>query len=204
MATTIIGRDLPTVHISLFGLQGEACFDTGAKTSIASSNLKRILTSRGAIFQDVKADVTLADGRTCAKRVMSTIVDVTIGGRVRKIRLIALPNAAENRTLIGTDFLEQTGIILNMAQRFWYFIDDPKMKFDFTAPITVKQTMDIAAKHVVETRHVSPCSKALEEVCKFLTYLKDKDLSPLPGTPLYNETSGVEKVEDKDSAPQPK
>ena len=197
VSTNIIGHELPTVHIKLFGLQGEACFDTGAKTSIASSNLRKILTSHGAIFQEVKADVTLADGRICAKTVMSTTVDVKIGGRTTKIHFIALPNAADNRTLIGTDFMEQNGIILNMAQRFWYFIDDPKTTFDFTAPITVKYPMDITGEHVEKTCHVLPCSGAQLEVSKFLTFIKDKDVSPLPGTPFYNKTAHT--VEDKDS-----
>ena len=38
-----IGRKIPVVNVELFGVPGQAYFDSGAKTSVASSNLKRII-----------------------------------------------------------------------------------------------------------------------------------------------------------------
>ena len=149
VSTTIIGRDIPVVHINVMGLKGEACFDTGAKTSVASAHLKKLLTSKGVVFQNVQAEVLLADGHICAKMVMSAIIDVGIGGRIRKMRLISLPNAKENRTLIATDFLEQAGNVLNMAQRLWYFEDEPKVKHPFETPSKSLLAMDVAGKHIV-------------------------------------------------------
>lgn len=38
-----VGRDIPVVNVELFSVPGQAYFDSGAKTSIASGNLKRII-----------------------------------------------------------------------------------------------------------------------------------------------------------------
>ncbi|XP_036317864.1 uncharacterized protein LOC118732866, partial [Rhagoletis pomonella] len=171
--TTIVGRSCPLVHIEMFGLKGEALFDTGAKTSVASANLKKILSSKGCVFQDVMADVTLADGSTTAQKVLSTICDITIGHRVRKIRMISLSNATKNRTLIGADFLEQAGIVVNMAQRYWYFEDEPKVKFDFAKPSVsgLPSAIDIAGAHVVTSNRLSPRTKAVNEYSNFVRYV---------------------------------
>lgn len=188
---------MPTAHIEIFGLKGEAVFDSDAKTSVTSLNLKKILTKNGSIFQDVRADICLADGSVTTSKVMSTICDVTIGNRIRKIRLIYLPNATKNRTLLGADFLEQAGIVLNMAQRCWYFEDDPKTRHLFTNPLEIGVfAMDVNGEEI------SPCSRAVKEVSAFIKFIEEqKIISPLPGvsvTPPHsnNFPSGVATCDD--------
>lgn len=44
-------------------------------------------------------------------------VSISLGGRENKIKMIALPDALENKTLLGIDFLETAMIVLNTPQR---------------------------------------------------------------------------------------
>ena len=46
-------RDIPIVNIEMFGLPGQAYLDCGAKTSIASANLKKIIQFKGCHFETV-------------------------------------------------------------------------------------------------------------------------------------------------------
>lgn len=69
--------------------------------------------------------------------------------------------------------MEQAGIVLNVAQRFWYFEDEPKVKYDFAKPSDGSQifAMDIAGAHVVTSYQQSPSTKALNEYSNFLRYI---------------------------------
>lgn len=42
-----------------------------------------------------------------------------------------MSNAKNNRTLLGIDFLEQAGIVMDLAQRTWHFKDNPNTIFEF-------------------------------------------------------------------------
>ncbi|XP_073835504.1 uncharacterized protein [Musca autumnalis] len=177
---TIIGRTLPTTHIEIFGLLGEAVFDTGAKVSVASLNLKNILEENGCVFENVCADVCLADGSVTTCVVKSTMCNVNIGGREKKIRFVCLPNATRNRTLLGTDFLEKAGIVLDMPQRLWYFADEPRRKNNFTNPLE----MSLFSLDVIGYEN-SPTNKAMTGMSKFIEFVETKNLvSPLPATPV--------------------
>ena len=129
--TSIIGRNVPTVGINISGLKGTAYFDTAARTSVAGYTLFQKLKEKKAEFQKVVAEIVLADGVAKKEVVYSTIADIIIGGRFKRIRMICLPNAKGNRTLIGIDFLEQAGIVLDLAQRIWHFKDNPNSNFEF-------------------------------------------------------------------------
>ncbi|XP_036347926.1 uncharacterized protein LOC118757308 [Rhagoletis pomonella] len=131
LQTTIIGRDVPTVNININGLNGEAFLDTAARTNVASSQLFKKLREKGVEFQKVFAEIILADGIPRKDMVHSTIVDIVIGKRIKRIRFICLSTAQNNRTLLGIDFLEQAGIVMDLAQRTWHFKDDPRKVFDF-------------------------------------------------------------------------
>ncbi|XP_036346322.1 uncharacterized protein LOC118755602 [Rhagoletis pomonella] len=129
--TTVIGRNVPTVDININGLKGEAYLDTAARTSVASSKLYEKLKEKGVEFQKVFAEIKLADGIPRQQMVYSTIVDIIIGKRFKRIRFICLANAENNRTLLGIDFLEQAGIVMDLAQRTWHFKDDANTMFEF-------------------------------------------------------------------------
>lgn len=129
--TSIVGRNVPTVEINVNGLKGEAYLDTAARTSIAGYYLYKKLREKEVEFQNVYAEITLADGIVRKEFVCSTIVDIIIAKRLKRIRFICLPNAKDNRTLLGIDFLEQSGIVMDLAQRTWHFKDEPSKIFEF-------------------------------------------------------------------------
>lgn len=132
---TTIGHSLPTTKAKFFGSKHEVVFDTGAKTSVASLKLHSMLTAKGCVFQTMPADITLADGSFITINVMTTICNVFLGNRFLEIKIIFFSNAKNEKSLLGTDFLEQNGIVLNMAQRYWFFEDEPKQKYSFTNPL---------------------------------------------------------------------
>lgn len=131
--TTLIGHNVPTVDINVNGLNGEAYLDTAARTSIAGYHLFQKLVEMKEEFQKVYAEITLADGIVRKELVCSTVVKIIIGKRLKRIRFICLPNARNNRTLLGIDFLEQAGMVMDLAQKTWYFKDAPKELFSFKA-----------------------------------------------------------------------
>ncbi|GFT82244.1 retrovirus-related Pol polyprotein from transposon opus [Nephila pilipes] len=52
-----------------------------------------------------------------------------IEGRSVLSRFIVLPKAKGNRTLLGTDFLSSSGLILDVKNACWYFWDNPTHKY---------------------------------------------------------------------------
>ncbi|XP_036322142.1 uncharacterized protein LOC118736151 [Rhagoletis pomonella] len=152
-----IGREIPIANIQIFGVPGQAYFDSGTRTSVASANLKRIMDFKGYVFKSVRCEITLADGSTSLERCLSTVCKITIDGRTLDIHFIVLPNAKNNRTLVGADFMEQAGIVLNMGQRYWYFENEPTEHFDFADPLPLELNL-------VERVKVSdPISKRKQE-----------------------------------------
>lgn len=128
---TVMGNDIPTITITAHGETGVAYLDTAARTSIAGYNLFMHLMRNGASFERTSANVVLADGSTQERDLYMANVDIIVGHRLRKIRFAAFPESRTNKTLIGIDFLEENGIVMNLAQRCWYYIDEPERTFDF-------------------------------------------------------------------------
>ncbi|KAL0869439.1 hypothetical protein ABMA27_007673 [Loxostege sticticalis] len=122
---------IPTIEVSIKGEKGYAHIDTAARTSIASRQLYNTLIRHGTNFIQRPADITLADGTTKTTNLLTTTIDIVIGGRILPITLAVIPEASENRTLLGIDFLETSGIVLNLPQRTWHFIDKPNVHFNF-------------------------------------------------------------------------
>lgn len=126
-----LGRDIPTVQVKILGHTGYAHIDTGARTSIAGSSLYKHLCNHGCIFQKNSANITLADGSTSMQQVFTTSVKIQLGDREIIVKFTALPNATDNRTLLGIDFLESSGIVLNLAQRTWNYVEFPLMAYPY-------------------------------------------------------------------------
>ncbi|XP_073821670.1 uncharacterized protein [Musca autumnalis] len=126
-----VGRDIPIVNVELFGIPGQAYFDTGAKKSVASSNLWRLMKFKGCTFQTEDCQTVLSDGTTTVREILTTTCNIGIGGRSLDIKFLIFPDDKNNRTLLGSDFLEQAQIVLNMGQRYWHFEGSPSQVFDF-------------------------------------------------------------------------
>lgn len=98
-----IGRNISVVNIQMFGVPGQAYFDSGAKTSVASTNLKKIMDFKGCQYESIMCNVSLADSTCCNRKCLTTTCKVVIGGRCLNIKFLIFPEDKSNRTLIGSD-----------------------------------------------------------------------------------------------------
>ncbi|XP_072947718.1 uncharacterized protein [Epargyreus clarus] len=172
---------IPTIEISVKGEKGYAYIDTAARTSIASAQLYKTLIRKGTKFTALPTEIKLADGTTKSSNLLTATVDVIIGGRILPVTFSAIPEAKDNRTLLGIDCLEKAGIVLNLGQRGWYFIDEPETTHNFlnlsNEVIPLK-----AAKAISFVENKEEVSD--ENLSSFLTYVRDlKRLSPMSETP---------------------
>ncbi|GFS80185.1 hypothetical protein NPIL_681331 [Nephila pilipes] len=78
-----------------------------------------------------------------------------------------------NNALLGMDFLESSGIVLNVKRKTWFFNDQPKREFHFVeqiqetcdavklnvsktaTPLTVKETDHLDLSHADEVNHLT-------------------------------------------------
>lgn len=120
----------PTVFVKIDGMNGTAFIDTCAKASVASYQLYQILLARGQTFNKQNVNITLADGVPRCEQVLTFDVDVELCGRKIRTNFIVMPNSKDNRTLLGIGFLKQAGIVLNLAQFTWSFIDNPEKGYE--------------------------------------------------------------------------
>ncbi|GFX11356.1 transposon Tf2-6 polyprotein [Trichonephila clavipes] len=112
------------LRISINGVTGTAFADSGASHSIAGETLYTFLLQQGAAFEKTVISLSFADGIVTQKEVLRTFQTVILEGRKFKIPFIILPDAKNNSTLLGVDFLEKAGIVLNFRKNCWTFCDD--------------------------------------------------------------------------------
>jgi hypothetical protein len=83
------------------------------------------------------------------------------------------------RTLLGMDFLEANGIMLDLGQRVWYFTEEPDLKYDF-----LRVQIDPMNTAVRKIDFEKPDKNTKEPMSDFLKWASNlKMLSPIPGTP---------------------
>lgn len=119
-----IGTDLPTIASQISGYNTLAYLDTCARASIASRELYFHLLDTAHPFDDILTTITLADGSKTTKMVKRTVASIRIGDRVHQIQMMVIPDAVNNKTLLGADFIKSVGIIPNLIQDAWCYSDD--------------------------------------------------------------------------------
>ncbi|CAK9799253.1 hypothetical protein ANTPLA_LOCUS1956 [Anthophora plagiata] len=75
--------------------------------------------------------ITLADGLPRHQEVLTCRTTVEVANRKFLTNFIILPNSRDNRTLLGIDFLEDAGIVINAPQRTCCFVDQPGVQRPF-------------------------------------------------------------------------
>lgn len=180
-----IQAKIPTIKVTIKGEEGYAYLDTAARCSIASMQLYKTLLRKGTQFHQQATDIKLADGTVKTSNLLTTTTDICIGGRLLPITLSVIPEGIDNHTLLGIEFLEQAGIILNTPQRCWNFIDEPnkahnfiQLNNDFIPLKAVKRLTFEGKKEPVEVKAVS----------EFIRWANELNmLSPLPITPAVSD-----------------
>ncbi|GFX07241.1 hypothetical protein TNCV_2972181 [Trichonephila clavipes] len=104
-------------RVSINGVSGTAFEDSGASHchSTAGETLYSIFLQQGAAFEKTAIFISFADGIVTQKEVLLTVQTVQ-EGRQFKTTFISLPDAKNNSTLLGVDFLRNTGILLNFRK----------------------------------------------------------------------------------------
>ncbi|KAF9814553.1 hypothetical protein SFRURICE_020731 [Spodoptera frugiperda] len=131
----------PTINIEVASLLGVAVLDTGATESLASPGLYAILLKNGTSFTPARRTIGLADGTQHTRDVLLCDTNVVVQGRIVPTTFIVIPGA-ENRTLLGQDFITKSGILLDLQRGCWYFSDSTKVKVPFVRSYSLMSTSD--------------------------------------------------------------
>lgn len=103
-----------------------AYIDTCAKSSVASYSLYTVMKSKGYKFQQETASITLADGHRKTQNILTMEAPVSLCNRTIQTKFLVLPEAKNNRTLLGIGFIQDAGMVLNLPQFTWHFIDQER------------------------------------------------------------------------------
>lgn len=188
-----LGSEVPTIKVTVNGVLGVAHIDTGARTSIASRKLYEKMILNGCTFSKIAASVVLADGSCRQQDILTIMAKIELEGRKFDIRITALPNAVDNRTLLGIDFLEKALIILNIPQRSWCFADQPFSKWYSYITLPPQQPNEV-------TQILSISNKKTKRKRKRYHHRKNKSNNPnvkttLPHLPPSCREAVVERIE---------
>ncbi|GFU26987.1 hypothetical protein NPIL_115671 [Nephila pilipes] len=110
-------------------------FSRGDKLKI-DNKLERS-SKDGANFQKTRFSMSLADNHKSEMEVYTTSEVIRLEGRVIRSPLTVLPYAKGNQTLLGMNFLQKSGIVLNLKQRNWFLSDSPNRTYDFVKEVIV-------------------------------------------------------------------
>ncbi|XP_052744379.1 uncharacterized protein LOC112057462 [Bicyclus anynana] len=121
----------PVVTVEIATHKGTATLDTGATHSIASPGLYKLLVQEGIQFTETHCTIGLADGTHQVRTALTCDTVVSLGTRDIPTSFIVFPDA-DNRTLLGTDFIIKANLILDLSRGTWSFKDKPQKKYFFT------------------------------------------------------------------------
>ncbi|XP_047985391.1 uncharacterized protein LOC125225628 [Leguminivora glycinivorella] len=123
-------RKRPIIGIGIDGMSGTAYLDTCAKSNVASYQLYTCLKKRGYRISVESAKITLADGVDRVQEVLNLRCVVNVCDRAVPTKFIVFPGKRDTRTLLGVPFLQDAGIIVNLPQMIWHFIDKPTTMYE--------------------------------------------------------------------------
>jgi hypothetical protein len=110
------------VKIQIHGVPGTAYIDSGARTSLTSTQLYHILTERGHKFLPTTVQLVQADGSSTRTNVKTATLPVKLQGK-----------EIETTTLLGIDFLRKVGLVINYAHSRSHFSGQHQQTYGFVA-----------------------------------------------------------------------
>ncbi|KYB29879.1 hypothetical protein TcasGA2_TC034535 [Tribolium castaneum] len=141
--TSIQPRRRPTVNIEILGITGTALLDTAAGNSVASISLYQHLLRQGCTPRKEKVEATLADGGTRLMEVPTVTTNVKLAGKITKTTFIVLSTSEDTKTLLGADFIEDSGVIIDLKHQQFYFEQNPNEKVAFANDCATPTDEDI-------------------------------------------------------------
>ncbi|GFS65170.1 uncharacterized protein NPIL_248131, partial [Nephila pilipes] len=119
------------IVLRIFGEKIAVCADTGASHTIAGEKLFKFLQERDIIFEKKIISLMMADGIRQTITALSAVVNLYIEGKVIPTEFLVLPEAKGNKTLLGRDFLNAAGTVLDVQGGKWYFAEYPRKQYEF-------------------------------------------------------------------------
>ncbi|XP_049878826.1 uncharacterized protein LOC126375782 [Pectinophora gossypiella] len=113
----------PILCVDILGSRGTALIDTAAKCCVAGHSLFKLLKDKKQSFTQKQVAVKLADGVVHQRDVLVCSVDVSVTFKKKKvpIEFVIFPDADNNETLLGMDFLSASGMVIDFATSCWKF-----------------------------------------------------------------------------------
>ncbi|GFV55264.1 retrovirus-related Pol polyprotein from transposon 297 [Trichonephila clavipes] len=87
---------------------------------------------------------------------LSTVVDLYIEGKVIATEFLVLHDAKGNKTLLGLDFLNAAGIVLDVQGRKWHFSGNPRKQYKFFKKTLEDITLNAFELRKDEGKNISP------------------------------------------------
>ncbi|GFT18555.1 retrovirus-related Pol polyprotein from transposon 297 [Trichonephila clavipes] len=144
------------IVLKIFGEKIAVCADTGASHTIAGEKIFKFLQEHDVTFTNKRISFMMADGIRHTIMALSTVVDLYIEGKVIATEFLVLPDAKGNKTLLGLDFLNAAGIVLDVQGRKWHFSGNPWKQYKFFKKTLEDITLSAFELREDEGKNLSP------------------------------------------------
>ncbi|GFW46999.1 retrovirus-related Pol polyprotein from transposon 17.6 [Trichonephila clavipes] len=128
-----VRKEYKNCWLKNFGEKIAVCADTGASCTNAGKMMFNFIQEHDITFTNKRISFMMVDGIRQTIMALSTVVDLYNEGKVIPTEFLALPEAKRNKTLLGLDFLNTAGIVLDVQGGKWHFSGKPSetaRKFD--------------------------------------------------------------------------
>ncbi|KAG6449370.1 hypothetical protein O3G_MSEX006038 [Manduca sexta] len=137
----------PILGIEILDTRGMALLDTGAKGCVAGSSLYSLLKKKNYPCKEVTRRIRLADGSAQMRQVLVTNLEVKIKQNQPILtEFIIFPNTLCSETLLGIDFINAAGLVIDFATSTWKFSGDVlsyPLEYEASKSCTTVSTADI-------------------------------------------------------------
>ncbi|GFY33433.1 transposon Ty3-I Gag-Pol polyprotein [Trichonephila clavipes] len=167
------------IVLKIFGEKIAECADTGASHTIAGEKMFKFLQEHDVTFTNKRISFMMADGIRQTIMALSTVVDLYIEGKVIATEFLVLPDAKGNKTLLGLDFLNAAGIVLDVQGGKWHFSGNPRKQYKF-----FKKTLEDITLSAFELRKDEGKNLSSEQARKINILLDRNEACFQPGGEL--------------------
>ncbi|GFW38055.1 retrovirus-related Pol polyprotein from transposon 297 [Trichonephila clavipes] len=144
------------IVLKIFGEKIAVCADTGASHTIAGEKMFKFLQEHDVTFTNKRISFMMADGIRQTIMALSTVIDLYIEGKVIPTEFLVLPDAKGNKTLLGLDFLNAAGIVLDVQGGKWHFSGNPRKQYKFFKKTLEDITLSAFELREEEGKNLSP------------------------------------------------
>ncbi|GFY07552.1 CCHC-type domain-containing protein [Trichonephila clavipes] len=116
----------------------------------------KFLQEHDVTFTNKRISFMMADGIRQTIMALSTVVDLYIEGKVIPTEFLVLPDAKGNKTLLGLDFLNAAGIVLDVQGGKWHFSGNPRKQYKFFKKTLEDITLSAFELRKDEGKNLSP------------------------------------------------